>query len=112
LSDTKLILQDLLLIPFTTLKDRRIVRRIIELVSIRSARLTACGIVSLLHQMNKMDGCTVAVDNFIYEYPHFINRMRDAVHELLGIFSENVIITNNKNGSSMGASIIVSIINT
>lgn len=111
LSDTKLILQDLLLIPYTTLKDRRIVRRVVELVNIRSARLTACGIVSLLHQMNKMDGCTIAVDNFIDEYPHFINRMRDAIHELLGIFSENVIIMNNKDGSSIGAGIIVSMVN-
>jgi len=61
--------------------------------------------------MNKMDGCTIAVDNFIDEYPHFINRMRDAIHELLGIFSENVIIINNKDGSSIGAGIIVSMVN-
>jgi hexokinase len=111
LSDTKLILQDLLLIPSTTPKDRRIVRRIVELVSIRSARLTASGIVALITQMNKMDGCTVAVDNYIYNYPHFINRMRDAIHELLGLFSENVIFTHNKDGSSIGASIVTSMIN-
>ncbi|ORX57235.1 hypothetical protein BCR36DRAFT_319461 [Piromyces finnis] len=110
LSDTKLILQDLLLIPSTTPKDRSIVRRIVELASIRSARLTASGIVALITQMNKMDGCTIAVDNFIYEYPHFINRIRDAIHELLGQYSENVILTYNKDGSSIGASIITSMI--
>ncbi|OUM67425.1 hypothetical protein PIROE2DRAFT_40082 [Piromyces sp. E2] len=111
LSDTKLILQDLLLIPSTTPKDRRIVRRIVELVCIRSARLTASGVVALITKMNKMDGCTIAVDNFIYEYPHFINRMRDAIHELLGTFSENVILTYIKDGSSIGASIVTGMIN-
>ncbi|ORX62509.1 actin-like ATPase domain-containing protein, partial [Anaeromyces robustus] len=111
LSDTKLILQDLLLIPSTTLSDRRIVRRIVELVGIRSARLTACGVVALLNQMNKLDGCTVAVDNFINDYPHFINRMRDAIHELLGSFSENVNLIHTKDGSSVGTSIIASMVN-
>lgn len=107
LSDTKMILQDLLKIPCTTARDRRIVRRIVELVGIRSARLSACGISALLTQMEKMDGCTVAIDGAIFEYyPHYANRIRDAIHELLGSFSENVILAHGKDGSGVGAGII------
>jgi hexokinase len=91
LSDTKIVLQDLLGIQSTTARDRRIVRRIVELVGIRAARLSACCIAGLITQMKKLDGCTVAIDGSVYEhYPHFGNRIQDALHELLGIFPKTL----------------------
>jgi len=110
LSDTKIVLQDLLGIPNTTARDRRIVRRIVELVGIRAARLSACCIAGLVTQMKKLDGCTVAIDGSVYEhYPHFGNRMKDAIHELLGMFEENVNIVLGKDGSSVGAGVIAAL---
>jgi len=110
LSDTKIVLQDLLGIPNTTARDRRIVRRIVELVGIRAARLSACCIAGLVTQMKKLDGCTVAIDGSVFEhYPHFGNRIQDALHELLGIFAENITLALGKDGSGIGAGIIAAL---
>ena len=38
-----------------------------EAVSTRAARLAIVGIVALAKKINKMDGCTVAVDGSLYE---------------------------------------------
>jgi hexokinase len=110
LSDTKIVLQDLLGIPNTTARDRRIVRRIVELVGIRAARLSACCIAGLITQMKKLDGCTVAIDGSVFEhYPHFGNRIQDALHELLGLFAENITLALGKDGSGIGAGIIAAL---
>jgi len=112
LSDTKIVLQDLLGIPNTTARDRRIVRRIVELVGIRAARLSACCIAGLVTQMKKLDGCTVAIDGSVYEhYPHFGNRIQDALRELLGIFAENITLALGKDGSGIGAGVIAALAN-
>jgi hexokinase len=112
LSDTKIVLQDLLGIPNTTARDRRIVRRIVELVGIRAARLSACCIAGLVTQMKKLDGCTVAIDGSVFEhYPHFGNRIQDALRELLGIFAENITLALGKDGSGIGAGVIAALAN-
>jgi len=112
LSDTKIVLQDLLGIPNTTARDRRIVRRVVELVGIRAARLSACCIAGLVTQMKKLDGCTVAIDGSVFEhYPHFGNRIQDALRELLGIFAENITLALGKDGSGIGAGVIAALAN-
>jgi len=111
LTDTKMVLQDLLKIPYVAPRDRRIVRRICELIAIRAARLAACGVAAVVTKMNRVDsGCTVAIDGSVYEhYPHFDNRMRDALHELFGMFSENVTLQLGKDGSGIGAAVIAAL---
>jgi len=111
LSDTKIVLQDLLGVPNTTARDRRIVRRICELVATRAARLAAVGVAAVVTKMDRVsDGCTVAIDGSVYEhYPHFGNRMKDAIHELLGMFEENVVLQLGKDGSSVGAGVIAAL---
>jgi len=111
LIDTKMVLQELLNIPYPAPRDRRIVRRICELVSLRAARLAAIGIAGLVMKMNKVnDGCTIAIDGSVYEhYPHFGNRMKDALHELLGMFDENLNIVLSKDGSGVGAGVIAAL---
>jgi len=111
LIDTKLVLQDILNIPYPAPRDRRIVRRICELVATRAARLAAVGIAGVVTKMDRVnDGCTVAIDGSVYEhYPHFGNRMKDAIHELLGMFEENVNIVLGKDGSSVGAGVIAAL---
>jgi hexokinase len=111
LTDTKMVLQEILKIPYVAPRDRRIVRRICELVAIRAARLAACGVAAVVTKMNRVDtGCTVAIDGSVYEhYPHFDNRMRDALHELFGMFSENVSLQLGKDGSGIGAAVIAAL---
>jgi len=111
LLDTKLVLQELLNIPYPAPRDRRIVRRICELVATRAARLAAVGVAAVVTKMDRVsDGCTAAIDGSVYEhYPHFGNRMKDAIHELLGMFEENVILQLGKDGSSVGAGVIAAL---
>jgi len=111
LLDTKLVLQELLNIPYPAPRDRRIVRRICELVATRAARLAAVGVAAVVTKMDRVsDGCTVAIDGSVYaHYPHFGNRMKDAIHELLGMFEENVILQLGKDGSSVGAGVIAAL---
>ena len=52
-----------------------VIQRVCEAVSTRAARLAAAGIVALVKKINKMDGCTVAVDSFLHiQHPQFLKR--------------------------------------
>ena len=55
-------------------KDCEVIRRVCEAVSTRAARLAAAGIVALVKKINKMDGCTVAVDGSTYKRDRFPDR--------------------------------------
>ena len=81
-----------------------------ELVGTRAARLSAAGIAALVTKINRLDGCTVAIDGSVYEhYPHFGNRMRDALYELLGITAQNVTLEQARDGSGQGAALIAAL---
>ena len=46
-----------------------------EAISTRAARLAAAGIVALVKKINKISGCSVAVDGTLYKlYPRFPER--------------------------------------
>lgn len=106
LSDTRAVLESLLHISSTTLRDRKIVKHVCELVGIRAARLAAAGVAALVTKINKLDVCTVAVDGSVFQYyPHFANRMRDALKEILGISAENIILEQAKDGSGLGSAL-------
>lgn len=52
--------------------DCRIVRRVCQAVSTRSARLAAAGIVTIVTKIGKCHKCTVAIDGSLYKYhPEF-----------------------------------------
>ena len=56
-------------------KDCEVVRRVCEAVSTRAARLTAAGVVALVKKIDKISGCTVAVDGGVYkQHPYFPDR--------------------------------------
>ena len=55
-------------------KDCEVIRRVCVAVSTRAARLAAAGIVALVKKINKMDGCTVAVDGSLYKREPFPER--------------------------------------
>lgn len=107
LTDTKYVLENVMHISSTSFNDRRIVKHICEKVGTRAARLSACGITALVTKINRLDACTVAMDGSLYEhYPHFGNRIRDALSELLGIAADNIAIEQARDGSGQGAAII------
>ncbi|KAJ3280079.1 glucokinase [Borealophlyctis nickersoniae] len=107
LSDTKAVLEDIMQIPSTSVADRRIVKHVCELVGTRAARLSAAGVAAIVTKMNRLDACTVAIDGSLFEhYPHFANRMRDALREMLGLAAENIILEQARDGSGQGAALI------
>ncbi|KAJ3218819.1 hexokinase A [Clydaea vesicula] len=110
LSDINALLGDVFKIFDSTLEERSVVKRVCELVGLRAARLSAAGIAALVTKMNKLDGCTVAIDGSVFEhYPHFGNRMRDALFELLGISAENIDFAQARDGSGQGAALIAAL---
>ncbi|KAJ3409739.1 hexokinase A [Chytridiales sp. JEL 0842] len=107
LADTKAVLEDILKVPRTTRQDRLIVRGVCELIGRRAARLSAAGVAAIVTKMNRLDGCTVAIDGSLFElYPHFANRMRDALREMLGLSAENIVLEQARDGSGQGAALI------
>ncbi|TPX63293.1 hexokinase [Spizellomyces sp. 'palustris'] len=113
LTDTRTILEDLYGVKKTTLTDRRLVKRICELIGTRAARLAAVGIASIVTKINKLDGCTVAVDGSVFEhYPHWKDRMTDALRELLGINAEHILLVQARDGSGTGAALIAALAET
>ena len=110
LSDTKNLFEDVLGVPSTSLYDRRIVKHICELVGTRAARLTAAGVAAILTKINRLNACTVAFDGSVFEhYPHFVNRMRDALREILGITADNIVFEQSRDGSGQGAALIAAL---
>lgn len=110
LIDTKIILEDLLNVPRTTLEDRNLVKVVCQLVGTRSARLAACGVAAIVTKIGRIHGCVVAIDGSLFEhYPHFANRMRDALREVLGLMSQQIVLESARDGSGLGAAVIAAL---
>ncbi|KAJ3294288.1 hexokinase A [Rhizoclosmatium sp. JEL0117] len=109
LMETKTILEEHLNIPETTLADRKLVKAICEMVGLRSARLAAAGVAAVVTKINKLGapGVTVGIDGSLFLlYPHYQNRMRDALREIVGISAENILLEKSQDGSGTGAALI------
>ncbi|KAJ3110244.1 hexokinase A [Physocladia obscura] len=111
LADVKALLEgDEFEIVGTTLADRKIIKAVCEMIGLRSARLAAAGVCAVVTKMNKLNGCTIGIDGSLFEkYPHYPNRMRDAMREILGISSENILLEQAKDGSGQGAGLIAAL---
>ncbi|KAJ3277742.1 hexokinase A [Borealophlyctis nickersoniae] len=110
LSDTRLLLEELYGITTSTLADREIVKHVCQFVGTRAARLAAVGIAGIVTKINKLDGCTIAIDGSVYEhYQHFGNRVRDALRELLGMCSDSIVLAQARDGSGQGAALIAAL---
>nr|KAJ3414653.1 hexokinase A [Polyrhizophydium stewartii] len=110
LADVRVVLEDLISIPKTSAEDRRIVKRVAELIGTRSARLAAAGVAAIVSKINRLDDCTVAIDGSLFEhYPHYANRMRDALREIVGIAADNILLVQARDGSGQGAALIAAL---
>lgn len=112
LSDTNDLILDLLKIK-TTRGERVLVRSLAEIVGIRSARLSVCGIAALAKKRG-FTKCHAAADGSVFnKYPNFKER---AAQGLADIFSWTVpqsehpiIIVPAEDGSGAGAAIIAAL---
>lgn len=94
LEDTKHLLENVMNLSSTSLTDRRLVKRICELVGRRAARLIAAGMSAIISKRNALEaGLSISVEGTIYEhYSNFPDRVNTALQELYGDNVERINI--------------------
>lgn len=116
-SDLKVVgskLKDILEISNTSLKTRKVIVELCEIISIRGARLAAAGILGVLKKLGRdtvKEGeklsSVIALDGGLYEhYAKFSNALESTLKELLGDASDSIVITHSKDGSGIGAALL------
>ncbi|KAL0550824.1 hypothetical protein IC582_009888 [Cucumis melo] len=124
LRDVARILKDTLGIPQVSLKTRKLVVRICDVVTRRAARLVAAGILGILKKMGRdgtggvtgtrsrsdvnMKRTVVAVEGGLYtNYTMFREYLHEAMVEILGEeIAKNVILKVTEDGSGIGAALV------
>lgn len=96
----------------TTMEERRFFKRLAELIGTRSARLSSCGIAALVTKMGYLDGdnppgCGVGADGSLFsKYPHFSDRLHEALVDIFGEKGKLVKCSQAEDGSGVGSAII------
>ncbi|XP_020677386.1 hexokinase-1 [Dendrobium catenatum] len=105
-------LKDVLEITNTTLKTRKMVVEICDIIIKRGARLSAAGMVGILKKQGRDSGekqrFVIAVDGGLFEhYTLFRECLEGSLAEILGTeVASFVIITHANDGSGIGAALI------
>ncbi|GER51385.1 hexokinase [Striga asiatica] len=104
-------LKDILEVPSSSLKMRKMVVSICDVVALRGARLAAAGILGILKKLdrdNSSEKSVVAVDGGLFEhYTKFRNCMDATLKELLGEAAANrVVLELSNDGSGIGAALL------
>ncbi|KAL8223355.1 hypothetical protein R6Q57_018830 [Mikania cordata] len=108
-------LKDILEISNTSLKMRKVIVELCEIVATRGARLSAAGILGILKKTGRdvLKGqenqkSVIAMDGGLFEhYIKFRNALQNTMDELLGEeTSKNVIIELSNDGSGLGAALL------
>ncbi|KAI4377768.1 hypothetical protein MLD38_015346 [Melastoma candidum] len=118
-SDLKIVaskLKDVLEITNTSLKMRKVVVSLCEIVATRGARSSAAGIYGILKKIDrdtlKEDGeaqkSVIALDGGLFEhYTKFRMCMESTLKELVGEkVGKNIVIEHSKDGSGIGAALL------
>ncbi|OAY27223.1 hexokinase-1 [Manihot esculenta] len=117
-SDLKVVgskLKDILEISNTSLKMRKAIVELCDIVATRGARLSAAGIMGILKKLGRdtvKDGekqkSVIALDGGLFEhYTKFRSSMESTLKELLGEeISESIIIEHSNDGSGIGAALL------
>ncbi|KAL5771120.1 hypothetical protein ACOSP7_015274 [Xanthoceras sorbifolium] len=117
-SDLKVVgnkLKDILEISNTSLKMRKVIVEVCDIVATRGARLSAAAIVGILKKLGRdtvRDGekqkSVIALDGGLFEhYKKFSGCMKSTVKELLGEeVAENIVIEHFDDGSGIGAALL------
>ncbi|KAL6974464.1 hexokinase A [Sarracenia purpurea var. burkii] len=107
-------LKDILEISNTSLKTRKVIVKLCDIISFRGARLAAAGILGVLKKLGKdtvregeKQTSVIALDGGLYEhYTKFRNAMESALTELLAEASETIVIQHSNDGSGIGAALL------
>ncbi|KAJ0254186.1 Hexokinase-1 [Hirschfeldia incana] len=108
-------LKDILEVPTTSLKMRKVVISLCDIIASRGARLSAAGIYGILKKLGRdapKDGETqksvIAMDGGLFEhYTQFSECMESSLKELLGDeASESVEVIHSNDGSGVGAALL------
>uniref|UniRef100_A0A2N9IHT2 Phosphotransferase n=1 Tax=Fagus sylvatica TaxID=28930 RepID=A0A2N9IHT2_FAGSY len=108
-------LKDILEISNTSLKMRKVIVELCDIVATRGARLSAAGIFGILKKLGRdtvRDGeklkSVIALDGGLYEhYTKFSTCMESTFKELLGgEVAENIVIEHSNDGSGIGAALL------
>ncbi|KAA8540347.1 hypothetical protein F0562_024734 [Nyssa sinensis] len=108
-------LKDILEISNTSLKTRKVVVELCNIVVTRGARLAAAGVLGILKKMGRdtsRDGeiqkTVVAMDGGLYEhYTEFSKCLESTLNELLGEeVSKSIVIEHSNDGSGIGATLL------
>ncbi|KAK9455819.1 hexokinase-domain-containing protein [Dipodascopsis uninucleata] len=97
----------------TTEPERKLIRRLTELIGTRSARLSACGVAAIAKKSN-IDACHVGADGSVFnKYPHFQERGAQALSEIFGWDSKPedypIKVQPAEDGSGVGAALIAAL---
>lgn len=110
LSDVQELFEEVLGIQ-TTVGERKIIRRLAELIGERSARLSICGIAAICKKRNyKTAHC--AADGSVYnKYPGFKERAAKGLRDIFDWETKEdpIIIVPAEDGSGVGAAIIAAL---
>ncbi|KAL8129691.1 hypothetical protein V2J09_018846 [Rumex salicifolius] len=108
-------LRDILGISSTSLKMRKLIVEICNIVATRGARISAAGIFGILKKLGRdtlKDGekqqSVVAMDGGLYEhYTEFREAMESSLKELLGSeVADTIVVEHSNDGSGIGASLL------
>ncbi|KAF4398087.1 hypothetical protein G4B88_022289 [Cannabis sativa] len=108
-------LRDILEIPNSSLKARKLIVQLCDVVATRGARLAAAGILGILKKLGRettKEGenqkTVIALDGGLYEhYSAYSNCLETTIAELLGEkVSESIVIEHSNDGSGIGAALL------
>ncbi|XP_060209857.1 hexokinase-2 isoform X1 [Lycium barbarum] len=107
-------LKDILEVPNSTLKMRKIIMELCNIITSRGARLSAAGIMGILKKLGRdtlKDGekqrSVIAVDGALFEhYIEFRNCLEGTIKELLGEAADSIVIEQANDGSGVGAALL------
>ncbi|KAK4483637.1 hypothetical protein RD792_010838 [Penstemon davidsonii] len=116
-SDLKVVgskLKDILEVPNSSLKMRKMIVELCDIVTSRGARLAAAGILGILKKIGRdtlKEGdnqkSVIALDGGLFEhYTEFRNCMSSTLKELLGEVAEYIVIELANDGSGIGAALL------
>ncbi|KAI9312535.1 hypothetical protein BX666DRAFT_1988275 [Dichotomocladium elegans] len=116
LEDTRIIIEDMMNLPRSTLGDREVVKRVCEMVGTRASMLVGAAIAAVVRHTvengtgfdSEEGGCAIAISGEIYEdYPSFhprvIRTLKDLIpHEIASKLSVGIV----KHSRIVGAAIV------
>jgi hexokinase len=94
------------------LEERRIIKRVCGIVSLRASRISASAMAAVITRMDPdlSDRHTVAIDGSVYErHPAFAKNVKKTLKEIFAAKASRVRISLTKDGSGSGSAVIAAV---